>query len=141
MIQKDYLMRMIEEAATVMARLFGLTTDNKFEEAILLLDNAYDSFFKFEGKLIRFTPQESLMEVLIEQEKLEIEQIEILASLLRQEAEVWIKMGKLEEGLDRLKKTILILEYLEKEQAHIYSIERKEHLAESKNRWEELQEE
>lgn len=138
MIQKDYLLRMIEEAASVIARLMGLTTANKFEEAILLLDNTYDSFFKFEGRLLRFTPPESLLTVLLEQEKLEIEQLEIVASLLRQEAEVWIKMGKQTEAIDRLQKSILVLEHLEQAQAHIYSLERKAILNETRRRKDEI---
>lgn len=139
MIQKDYLLRMIEEMASVLARLFGLSEENKFEEAIKLLDKTYDSFFKFEGKLLRFTPKESLLELLLENEKMEPEQLEVIAELLRAEAKIWQQMGKLELAIDVLKKSIQILEYLEKEQAHIYSIERKDKLAQSKqslNEWE-----
>lgn len=138
MIQKDYLMRLIEEMATVVARLFGLMTEDKLQEAIKLLDKTYDSFFKFEGKLLRFTPKEELLDILKEKEDMEAEQMEIVAELLRHEAEVWIKMGKLQEGIDVLGKSIYLLEYLEQEQAHIYSIERKGKLKESRDRWEDL---
>ncbi|MEL6253396.1 MAG: hypothetical protein AAFR87_15400 [Bacteroidota bacterium] len=138
MIQKDYLMRLIEEMATVVARLFGLMTEDRLQEAIKLLDKAYDSFFKFEGKLLRYTPKEELLKILTENENMEAEQMEIISELLRNEAEVWIKMGKLDEGIDVLGKSIHLLEYLEKEQAHIYSIERKEKLKQSRNRWDDL---
>ena len=98
MIQKDYLMRLIEEMATVVARLFGLMTEDKLQEAIKLLDKTYDSFFKFEGKLLRFTPKEELLDILKDKENMEAEQMEIVAELLRHEAELWLKMGKLDEG-------------------------------------------
>ena len=109
MIRKDYLMKLIEEAAYVMAKLMGLRKDGKDQEALHLLDETYDNFFKFEGKLLRYTDKEALLEILLHRENLSEEQLAVVADLLRNEAEVWTDKGEWTQAKDVLEKALMIV--------------------------------
>ncbi|MEZ4847969.1 MAG: hypothetical protein R3B93_04970 [Bacteroidia bacterium] len=89
MIQRDYLLKLIEEAAYVLSRLLGLRTGGRYEEAFELINQTLGSFFKFKRELLHNTEPEDLPQILIRDYGLNDDQLSILADLLREEGELW----------------------------------------------------
>jgi hypothetical protein len=124
MLQRDYLLRMIEEASYVLARLMGLRTGGRYEEAFELINQTLRNFFKFKRELLHHTQPEDLPELLVRDYGLNDDQLSILADLLREEAELWNQKGEWEKMIASLKRALAILEFLNHKQQDLYSFDR-----------------
>ncbi|MCB0842219.1 MAG: hypothetical protein KDE26_03020 [Bacteroidetes bacterium] len=124
MIQRDYLLKLIEEAAYVLSRLLGLRTGGRYEEAFELINQTLGSFFKFKRELLHNTEPEELPQILIRDYGLNDDQLSILADLLREEGELWNAQAEWEKAISSLTRALAILEFLNNKQKDLYSFER-----------------
>ena len=124
MIQRDYLLKLIEEAAYVLSRLLGLRTGGRYEEAFELINQTLGSFFKFKRELLHNTEPEELPQILIRDYGLNDDQLSILADLLREEGELWNAQAEWEKTISSLTRALAILEFLNHKQKDLYSFER-----------------
>ena len=124
MLQRDYLLKMIEEAAYVLSKLLGLRTGGRYEEALELINQTLGSFFKFKRELLYGTDPEDLPDLLIRDYGLNDDQLTVLADILREEAELWNAQGEWEKSIESMKRALAIFEFLNKKQADLYSFER-----------------
>ncbi|MCB0835841.1 MAG: hypothetical protein KDD99_04195 [Bacteroidetes bacterium] len=124
MIQRDYLLKLIEEAAYVLSRLLGLRTGGRYEEAFELINQTLGSFFKFKRELLHNTEPEELPQILIRDYGLNDDQLSILADLLREEGELWNAQAEWEKAISSLTRALAILEFLNHKQKDLYSFER-----------------
>jgi len=91
MLQRDYLMRMIEQFVQAIGRMLGLAKSGRFDEARTELDAAYASLGVSRRMVDRL--DDASLRLLIGEEKLRV-----LVMLLEAEAELLVLEGKTAEG-------------------------------------------
>lgn len=124
MIQRDYLLRMIEEAAQVVAALIGMRKGGKYDAMLQLLGETYRAYFPFDGELLRNTEEEDVMTLVLEEYGVEEEKLGVLADLLKEEGQYHFDQGQYEQASASFKRGILILNYLNEQHQEVYSFER-----------------
>jgi tetratricopeptide (TPR) repeat protein len=129
MFKQDYLLKLIEEVGRVAAQVMGYRQRNAYDEALQLLGETYEAFFPFNGEQLGNTEEEDLISWLVEEHGLEVPQLEVVADLLREEAEVYFQQGDWEDGQSRLHKALRVLQHLNQSQPTLYSFVRYEKIA------------
>ncbi len=141
MIQKDYFLRMIEEAAYFVSRLMGLREESRYGEVEKLLDQAYGGWFPFDRAVIMQTDPEELPEFLERSAQLAPEQFSVLADLLREESETWFAQGQWERGQHLLRCALSILRHLNAKDPDLFSFPRQEKIQSMADRLQGLENE
>ena len=83
MIERDYLMRMMQQLANVLARIMRAREQEKYDEAQDAIDGAYGELFGLNATLLDVMSAESLAQLLGDREK-----TKSLARLFKEEAEL-----------------------------------------------------
>lgn len=137
MIQKDYILRWVQELAKVMARMIG--KDPK--ETLELLDTAFDELLQLDAKSLRDIPKEKIIDYLIKERGFDIPQLEFIAELLYLQATnmeaLLAQSGDFADQRDKLEKALIIFEHVENNQ-DIFSLERQDKLAKIRSTLKEL---
>ncbi len=111
MIRQDYLVRMIQQLAGVLAQIAGLRADGRHDEALEEIGDAYGRFAGLNPSLIHALGDEDLVALLRARGGLDPQRTYALAELLREEAEIFAEGGRPEEALPRDRKALRL--YLE----------------------------
>lgn len=115
MYQKDFILRMIEMIAEVIARIIGLIKKGDSEKASQLLENAYRDFLKEDASFFRSIPKEKLNENLLSKHNYTNGHLQILAELFIAEAELQISKNHNQSGLEYFEKSLILLRFVEQE--------------------------
>ncbi|NOU61413.1 hypothetical protein [Marinifilum caeruleilacunae] len=121
MYQKDYILRMIELIAELIAQILGLLTKNNTQEASKILENAYRDFLKEDAAFFRNIPKEKLNTTLLEQHNYTNEHLQILAELFYAEAEIQTAKNQLELSQEFYQKSMVLFQFVD-ENAVSFSI-------------------
>ena len=124
MLQRDYILRMIEEAAQMVARLMGLRKQKRFDEALQQIEDNYRAFFKLDRQTLHLTEDNLLPEMLINEYELPAEMLGILADFLREEGEILYQQAKWEESSRAFHKALYLLEYVNDQNKEVYDFSR-----------------
>ncbi|WNJ18131.1 DUF6483 family protein [Pontibacter sp. G13] len=124
MLQRDYFMRMIEEAAAVLAKLMGLQSKGLHDEAERMLEQTFEDFFGLTGDQIRQVEGADFIQFLEEQDIQHSQQLSAMAKMLRYDGEVAFEQGKFDRSRDSLQKALSVLEYLNSQEADLYDFTR-----------------
>lgn len=89
MIERDYIMRMIQQLSGVLLRLLNLKRSQDYDQALDLVTNAYGELFGTEAALLRAMDSATAAHLLGHPEK-----IKALATLCREEADLFRHKGK-----------------------------------------------
>ncbi|KRE32587.1 DUF6483 family protein [Paenibacillus sp. Soil522] len=98
MFQRDYFMRMIEQMTEAVGQIMNLRRERKHEEALLFIDELLDKRFRMSSKLIRSLSDEDLMKMMTTNGILEADQMQAIAILMKQEAELYSELGREDES-------------------------------------------
>jgi len=123
MYQKDYILRLIEQAAKFIAEVLRLIKKGEHSEASERLDSIYYDILKEDAAYFRNIPENELTGKLLEHHNYTNGHLEILAGLFNAEAELNMAMGKNPECLEYSRKALLLFEFVDKEN-RTYSTER-----------------
>jgi hypothetical protein len=115
MLQKDFIMRMIEMIAEVIARIIGLVKEGDPDQASRLLENAYRDFLKKDAAYFRGISKEELTHKLLEEHNYSHGHLEILAELFLAEGELNFAKGDISNSLEYYEKSFLLLEFTTKD--------------------------
>ena len=115
MYQKDFILRMIEMLAELVAGILGLIKKGDFQKASQSIDNAYHDILKQDSKKFNNIPITKLTENLIQEHNYTNGHLEILSELFYAQAELLYAQRKLNECLLYYKKSLLLLEFVIKE--------------------------
>ncbi len=88
MIERDYLMRMVQQLAAVITRVFNLKKQEKYDEARETIREAYGELFGLNRTLLEALNAESLAQLIRDQEKLKA-----IARLFQEEASLYLLQG------------------------------------------------
>ncbi|WP_424767959.1 DUF6483 family protein [Paenibacillus sp. sgz302251] len=94
MFQRDYFMRMIEQMTEAIGQILNLRRERKHEEALLYIDDLLEQRFRLSSKLIRSLSDEDLMKVMTTNGVLESDYVQVIALLMKQEAQLTLELGR-----------------------------------------------
>lgn len=93
MFTEDYILRMINQAVAVLARLAGLKAANRRQEARQAIDQALEILLGLDARILRQMDDDGLLAVLTVGERLDAERLAVLADILAAEAELLAEDG------------------------------------------------
>jgi hypothetical protein len=120
MYEKDYILRMIEAFAKMLAAIVGLREKGELDKARMLVEEAYESILKTDSGEVKSLDEDQWKQFC---SKRSPEELEMLADLLRVEGEILIDAGK-PEGVCRLLFKALELLRLVEAQSSAFSLTR-----------------
>jgi len=110
MYERDYIMRMIEAFAKMIAAIIGLREKGELDKARALVEEAYDSVLKVNSREIKEYDEEQWKQFC---SKRSPEELEMLADLLMVEGEIMLDSGKSEGARELLFKALELLRLVE----------------------------
>jgi len=138
MYQKDYILRMIEMLGDLLAAIFGLIKKGDYKRASEKLGKIYYDMLKEDAAFFRAIPANELTHKLLKEHNYTNGHLEILAELFNAEAELDLAQGNRSACLEYSTKSLILFEFIDREQK-TYSSERLEKMAAISKRIEEMQ--
>ena len=138
MYQKDYILRMIEMIADLIAGILGRIKKGELKQASDELKRIYSDFLREDSSFFESIPEEELTDKLLQNHNYTNGHLEILAELFNVEAELRLAQGNKTGSLEFSKKSLKIFEFLDNEQK-TYSFEKINKMEEIRKRIETLQ--
>jgi hypothetical protein len=98
MLTEDYIMRMINQAIYVLRKILGLKGAGKYQEALLEIDMMLEALLGLKSSLVKRLDDESILNSLTQQDKLDTDRLYVVAELIREEGEILAEMQREEES-------------------------------------------
>lgn len=133
MYQKDYILRMIEMMAELIAGILGLIKKGKFQKASKAIENVYYDVLKQDASFFNKIPLHNLSDSLISEHNYTNGHLEILSELFYAQAELSHAQKRNIESLEYYQKSLHLLEFVIKE-SKTFSVDKQTRLSEIKNR-------
>lgn len=137
MYQRDFVLRMIELLAELVAGILALIKNGDFPKASHSIENAYQELLKQEAKFFIKIPEDKLTNVLLQEHNYTNGHLEILSELFYLEGEVLYAQKKNEKGLKFYQKSLCLLEFVIDE-SQTFSFKHQSKLALLQNRISEI---
>jgi len=99
MYVEDYIKRMIAIAAAMIARILGLKASGEYVQAQVIINQLLELIVGLRADLVRRMDDDSLLESLTHQGRMDTDRLGLLAELFRQDGDVQSAQGKKTEGL------------------------------------------
>src|SRR5262245_60375481 len=106
MINKDYILRMAERVGRALAIILGLRKANRFEEALIYIDDLFLQAVGMTSNFINSVTEETLLHMLSPLGDLDINKCLWVAALLKAEGEIYEDQGDMKEGYYRYLKSL-----------------------------------
>jgi len=116
MYQKDYILRMIEMVARLIAGILGLIKKGEYKQASEQLGNIYYDMLKEDASFFRTIPEEELTQKLLHEHNYTNGHLEILAELFNAEAELELAKGNSSDSLEYSRKSMILFEFIDAEE-------------------------
>jgi len=115
MYQRDYILRMMEMLAQLIAGILKLIKTGTFNQASQALENAYHFAFQHDSLKLRDIPEEKLVENLLKELHYTSGHLEMLAELFFAEAELLRAEEKQPDSSLLYRKSLALYEYIDRE--------------------------
>jgi len=135
--QRDFILRMIEMLAELIAGILGLIKKGDFQLASKILDNAYFDFLKQDAAFFRGIDKEELTDDLINKHNYTNGHLDILSELFYAEAELLYAQGSCNRSLEFYEKALILKEYVV-EKSKSFSLDTQSKITFLKNRLDQL---
>jgi tetratricopeptide (TPR) repeat protein len=113
MINRDYLLRLIERYSRALARIIFLRTADRHEEALMLIDDLLRQMLGFGSSFLIAVPEEMLLGLVRRIDWLDVEKCLWLALLLKAEGDTYQDLQRYQESFPRYLRSLrLFLEAL-----------------------------
>ncbi|MFD3262028.1 DUF6483 family protein [Paenibacillus lentus] len=106
MLRKDYLVRAIEEITEALGAIFGLKQQKKHPEALQELEELYRTQFRLNSLLLGTLSPKDITELFRSGRIIEADKLQTLARLLREEGDLFLDNGQVNEGRVRQQKAL-----------------------------------
>jgi hypothetical protein len=128
MYQKDYILRMIEMLADLIAGILSLIKKGDLKKASQALEIVFYDFLKKDAAFFNNIPKEELTAKLLEEHNFTNGHLEILAELFYVQAELSLAQKNEKDGLQFYEKSLALFRFVEDE-SKTFSIERQSKIA------------
>jgi len=125
MYQKDYIMRMIEAFAKMVAGIVGLIRKGDPDTALARIKETYDTILKIDPEELYQYDDPEWYKFCNERN---LDELEMVAELLKLEGEIRMDTGKSEEGLRLLYRSLELFNYVDG-QSGTFSVVRSEKIS------------
>jgi hypothetical protein len=88
MFSDDYLLRIIRQATAVFAKIIGLKSGGKYQEALQVIDQTLEQLVGIDAEMIRLLNDESLYILLTKNEIIDLEKLGFIADLFMEEGDI-----------------------------------------------------
>lgn len=119
MIQRDYILRLTQQIAQVVAKLLGKSTEEKLE----IIDQAFTEWLRLDHEELAQVDEEKIVDFLLQEKGFNVYQLELIAELMARHGEAFFEKQEFSSAKDQLKKSLIIFGFVE-EETKLYSIER-----------------
>jgi len=140
MYQRDFILRMIEMLAELVAGIFGLIKEGDFQKASQSIESAYQDLLKEDSTFFNKIPLNELTNHLVREHNYTNGHLEILSELFYAQAELLFAQKNYSECLGFYQKSLYLLEFVIKE-SQTFSFEKQSKISALKNRITELENE
>lgn len=120
MFKQDFIERMSQDLAKVIAELLGFDTSQKLEYL-----NEYFATLNIDTMDLLDSQPEDLMDQLLDRNDLQVSHLELVANLIHQKALAYYEQEHDAFGHNLMKKALLLLEHVD-EEIGVFSLERRE---------------
>ncbi|MCU4156548.1 hypothetical protein J1N10_11225 [Carboxylicivirga sp. A043] len=114
---KDYILRMMEMMAEMIAVFLGLLKKGDIKQAEKRLNNAYREFLKEDAAFFHQLPITELTTQLLEQHNYTHQHLKVLSELFYAEGELSLKKGNTDHAKQAFEKALIIREFTDAEAA------------------------
>ena len=128
MIKKDYIERLTEQIAQLIARLMG----KNIKESLEIIEEAYTSWFKISADVLIDIKEEEIINFLSKEKNFHVYQLELLAEIMAKEGAVYFNKNEKNKSKNILKKALILFEFVDEKQ-QLYSLERLSTIKKIKN--------
>jgi len=129
-IRKDYLLRIIDEFFKFLARILQLKSEKQYQQAFVLIDEASQALLHKD--LNELTEKDGEIERIIEEKLLNLDQMEVLAGLMKVKADINVEMSNNFTAINLYQKALLLLNNVQLTSRN-YSITREQNIMELNN--------
>jgi len=109
MIREDYLIRLIRQFTSALARILGLKNALQYPQALEAIDQAYQELFGVNSRFVLILSEKDLLGLMKSGRALDADKAIVMAGLLREEAECYERQGRQEESRPRYLKALNLL--------------------------------
>jgi len=99
MFSDDYILRIIRQATAVFARIIGLKRAEQYHEALQVIDQTLEQLLGLDAEMIRLLDDESLYTLLTKNEGLDLEKLEFVADLFKEEGDIHKLQNQIDESI------------------------------------------
>lgn len=129
-IRKDYLLRIIDEFFKFLAKILQLKSEKQYQQAFVLIDEASQALLHKD--LNELTEKDGEIERIIEEKLLNLDQMEVLAGLIKVKADINVEMSNNFTAINLYQKALLLLNTVQLTSRN-YSITREQNIMELNN--------
>lgn len=112
MIQRDYIMRMIEEFGKFLSAIVGLKREGKYEDALGKIDDVYEGMIDLDTKILKSVDSKELLDFLQNEKQFNNQYLKMIAELLFEEGQIYLESGDPISAQNVLEKTKVLINYL-----------------------------
>jgi hypothetical protein len=106
MMNKDYILRIAERFGRALAIILQLRKSNKFEEALIYIDDIFLQTTGFTASFVNSASEEMLLQLISPLDILNVQKCAWIALLLKEEGDIYVEMGNEDESYFRYLKSL-----------------------------------
>ncbi|HEV8650634.1 MAG TPA: DUF6483 family protein [Actinomycetes bacterium] len=110
--QRDYILRQVEMAAQMLARILGLAKGGRRDEAIGLFEQAYQPLVGVSGRVVAALSEEQLLTLLTSGSSPDPRRVTVAVELLVTEADLLAEAGRSADATTRYRRALGLAAYL-----------------------------
>jgi uncharacterized membrane protein YgaE (UPF0421/DUF939 family) len=107
MFTEDYVLRMINVAVAALVKIIGLKKAGDYQEAQQAIDQALEQLFGLRADIIKRLDEESLLKALTQQGRLDIERLELIADLFKEEGDILAAQSRISESRESYLRSLI----------------------------------
>jgi len=108
MMQKDYILRMIQQLSRVLIQILHLREIKDYEGALTYIDDVFKQALGFSSDLITSVPGETLLAMLTSFDVLDIEKCFLVANLLKAEGDIYLDQDDFDTSYYRYSRSLYL---------------------------------
>ena len=99
-------MRMITQAIAALLKIVGLKQAGQFEQAQVEIDQTLEGLLGLKADLIKRLDDEALLRAVTLNEQVDMQRLEIISDLIREQGEVYAAQGKMAESRESFRRAL-----------------------------------
>ena len=108
MLTEDYFLRQIAQAATVLAKVLGLSKSGKYQEASLMINQAIEDLVGLNANIVKQMNDFGLISILMSGQGFDCGKAYVLAELFKMDGDVLADQGQKGESQESYQRALML---------------------------------